>query len=278
MRCWRSRAGLGSLDIGCETALPAQLKIGSAAPELSRGGPPGPRTAHRDRPPRPPKAQRTNARTHERPNAQTPNAHRDNRRAGVTLDELRERMQEAAYTLRRLPMPSRGLPTQFKTTWPDTAYEWLAYGWTPTRAPRMPPTPQEVTKLDECLTLLHLLTRDQRMILWARANKWTWRKIEALDEMERNGHGRTEQWLRKILGDAEARILSEVNGTPRRMILTPEQVIWRQTIGSLKCHLVTSQTTMTTAPISQPNTKASNTVSAADTVTHPRSCRRIRPR
>jgi len=143
----------------------------------------------------------------------------------VTLEELRERMREAAYTLQRLPMPKNGMPASFKVTWPDVAYEWLAYGWYPTRAPRIVPSAREISRLDECLNWLHLLTRDQRMILWARANKgWTWRKIEALDELERDGHGRTEQRLRTILGDGEARILAELNGTPRRLVVTAEQV------------------------------------------------------
>ena len=138
----------------------------------------------------------------------------------MTRDELRQRMREAAYTLRRLPMPRRGLPAGFRVAWPDVAYEWLAYGWTPARAPRTRPSPGEVTRLDEMLNLLHLLTRDQRVVIWARAMGWTWRRIEALDEMERDGHGRTEGRLRTILGDGEARILSHLNGTPKRMVVS----------------------------------------------------------
>jgi len=96
----------------------------------------------------------------------------------------------------------------------------MAFGWALARAPRTVPSASEISRLDEVLGWLHLLTRDQRMVLWARANGWTWRKIEALDEMERDGHGRTEGRLRTILGDGEARILSHLNGTPRRMVLS----------------------------------------------------------
>ena len=137
-------------------------------------------------------------------------------------DELRQRCREAAYTLRRLPMPRNGLPACFKTSWPDVAYEWLAYGWTPARAPRIPPSPHEISRLDEVLGWLHWLTRQQRVILWARARGWTWRQVEAIDEMERDGRGRNEYRLRCILGDAEARILAELNGTPRRMRIDAE--------------------------------------------------------
>ena len=141
----------------------------------------------------------------------------------MDLDELRQRTKEAAYTLRRLPVPQRGLPGGFKVTWPDVVVDfWGAFGWTSARAPRIIPTPAEVSRLDEVLSWLHLLTRDQRLVLWARANNWTWRRIEALDEMVRSGHGRSERWLRTILGDGEARILAKLNGTPKRMVVSLE--------------------------------------------------------
>jgi hypothetical protein len=136
-----------------------------------------------------------------------------------SLDELRERMREAAYTLRRLPMPRHGQPADFRVHWPDVAYDWLAYGWVPARAPRIPPSPIEISRLDEVLGWMHWLTRDQRLVVWARATGWTWRRIEALDELERNGRGRTERRLRSVLGDGEARILAQLNGTPRRMVV-----------------------------------------------------------
>jgi hypothetical protein len=138
-------------------------------------------------------------------------------RSLVNRDELRQRFQEAAYTLRRLPMPRHGLPAGFRVTWPDIAFEWLSYS-SPSRAPRIPPTPHEITRLDEVLGWISAwLTREQRQIIWARGRGWTWRQIEALDEMERDGRGRQGPRLRCILGDAEARILAELNGTPHRM-------------------------------------------------------------
>jgi len=140
----------------------------------------------------------------------------------MILDELRQRMREAAHVLRRLPMPQRGLPSGFQTAWPDVVHDWLGFGWSPARAPRTIPSPSEISRLDEVLRWLHLLTRDQRLVLWARAQGWTWRRIEQLDELERDGHGRSERWLRTILGDGEARILAHVNGTPRRMVLSPD--------------------------------------------------------
>lgn len=140
------------------------------------------------------------------------------------LPEIRQRLAEAATTIRRLPMPKGGRPASFQVSWPDVAYDWLAYGWYPSRTPRIPPTPLEISRLDEALGWLHLLTRDQRLILWARANNWGWRKLEQLDELERDGRGRREGQLRNIMHDAEARILAHLNGTPQRAILTiPER-------------------------------------------------------
>ena len=138
-------------------------------------------------------------------------------------EEVRHRFAEAAATIRRLPLPKNSRPAHFKTAWPDVCYDWLAYGWMPTRSPRIPPTPYEITRMDEVLDWLHLLTRDQRLILWARANHWSWPKIMMLDDMEQNGKGRGQRQLRNIADDGEARVLSHLNGTPRRMVLETER-------------------------------------------------------
>lgn len=134
-------------------------------------------------------------------------------------EEIRHRFTEAASTLRRLPLPKNSRPARFKTAWPDVCYDWLAYGWMPTRSPRIPPTPLEISRMDEVLDWLHLLTRDQRLIVWGRANHWSWPKLVELDELERNGRGRGQRQLKNILDDAEHRILAHLNGTPRRMVL-----------------------------------------------------------
>ena len=118
-------------------------------------------------------------------------------------------------------MPRHGLPAGFKVTWPDIAWEWLSYS-SPSKAPRIPPTPHEIDRLDEALGWLHWLSREQRLICWARGRGWTWRQIEAIDEMERDGHGRQGPRLKCILDDAEARILAELNGTPHRMRIDAE--------------------------------------------------------
>jgi hypothetical protein len=117
-------------------------------------------------------------------------------------------------------MPKGGRPASWGSNWPDVVNDWMAYGWTPAFLPRTQPTAAQISRMDVVLEWLHLLTRDQRKVIWARANGWTWRMIMALDDDERDGHGRQERALRTILGDAEARILSHLNGTPKRMVVT----------------------------------------------------------
>jgi hypothetical protein len=69
------------------------------------------------------------------------------------------------------------------------------------------------------LTWLFLLTREQRLVLWARSqpHPFSWRKLEDLDELERNGRGRQASQLRRIMHDGEHRIIAHLNGTPGRL-------------------------------------------------------------
>jgi hypothetical protein len=134
-----------------------------------------------------------------------------------TVEEIRERLAEAAHVLNRLPMGRYARPQDVQCAWPDVVYDWLAYGWNAIKIERVPPTPVEITRMDEVLPWLNLLAREQRLLVWARANHWHWPKIAQLDDLERNGRGRSINWLRKIMHDGEARILSYLNGTPGRM-------------------------------------------------------------
>lgn len=135
-----------------------------------------------------------------------------------TLRDIEYLLTEAADTLRRLPFPQRGAPEWLQACWPDVVHDWMAYAWTPAQAKRAPPTPDAIQRLDQVLSWLHWLTRDQRMIVWARAQGWTWRKIMELDDEERHGRGRQERQLRTICGDGHARILAELNDLPRRAV------------------------------------------------------------
>jgi len=135
----------------------------------------------------------------------------------VTVEELRERLADAADTLRRLPKP-RGLERSLQSPWPDTLREWLSYGYDRTQVRRAAPTPQAIDRLDEVLEWIGTdLTPSQRMILWAReGERMRWRRIEFLDAQLNRGQPRRIRQLQNIKADAEARILNRLNGTPQR--------------------------------------------------------------
>lgn len=136
-----------------------------------------------------------------------------------TLRDIEYLFTEAADTLQRLPFPQRGAPGRLQAAWPDVVHDWMAYAYTPVYAKRSPPSPDAIQRLDYVLSWLYWLNRDQRRIVWARAQKgWTWRKIMELDNEERHGRGRQERQLRTICGDGYARILAELNDTPRRAV------------------------------------------------------------
>ena len=71
----------------------------------------------------------------------------------MTVEELRERLADAADTLRRLPKP-KGLERILQSPWPDTLREWLSYGYDRTQVRRAAPTPQAIDRLDEVLEWL----------------------------------------------------------------------------------------------------------------------------
>ena len=43
--------------------------------------------------------------------------------------DVRDRLEEAAETLRRLPGGSRAVVGRLKALWPDTPSDWSEYGW-----------------------------------------------------------------------------------------------------------------------------------------------------
>lgn len=97
------------------------------------------------------------------------------------------RLEEAAEVLKRLPVVG---PQQVQSTWPPIIQEfWEAYGWNDTKMRRGPPTPDAITRMDECMTWLQWLERDQMQLVWAKAERFPWKTI-----LSRCGMGRTKAW------------------------------------------------------------------------------------
>ncbi len=97
------------------------------------------------------------------------------------------RLDEAAETLRRLPMSG---PQQYQSSWPPIIQEfWEAYGWNEMKVRLGPPLPDDISRMDECMEWLQWLNRDQLQLVWAKAEKFSWKMI-----LPRCGMGRTKAW------------------------------------------------------------------------------------
>ena len=123
------------------------------------------------------------------------------------LEEVKQRLAEAADVLRRLRMS--GLkPGSMQAKWPEVVRcVQEAYGWTatPMRPPR--PSPAQITRMDEAIGWLLLLETDQRRIVWARAMGLSWRRLEDMD-------GRSIRTLQNIHATALERIARTLLAKP----------------------------------------------------------------
>lgn len=112
--------------------------------------------------------------------------------AAAALDAagIKARFEEAAETLRALPLRARDRPQARLTRWPDVVHQaMLAYGWTAMRVRPPAPSPGAIDRLDETLSWLWALADDERRLVMARAFRLPWRRIEDLD-------GRSDRTLR----------------------------------------------------------------------------------
>lgn len=90
--------------------------------------------------------------------------------------EVEERFEDAARTLRRLPaVRVRG----YASAWPPIVRSAAeAYGWEPASAPRLSPSPQAISLMEETFTWLSWLKEpDDARIVWLRAEGVRWKPI-----------------------------------------------------------------------------------------------------
>lgn len=104
--------------------------------------------------------------------------------------EIEERFEDAAHTLRRLP--SSRVPG-YISAWPPIVRSAAeAYGWEPASAPRLSPSPQSISQMEEAFTWLAWLKEpDDARIVWLRAEGVRWKPI-----CWRIGISRTVAWQR----------------------------------------------------------------------------------
>ncbi len=124
-----------------------------------------------------------------------------------THDEagLRASLEEAAETLRRLPA---GLRRPRLTSWPEVVRDsaGLLAPSSDRRVRPAAPTPGAIDRMDRTLLWLLACDDEARRLVWARACRVPWRRLEDLD-------GRSHVTLRKIVARGHGQILRHLGAS-----------------------------------------------------------------
>ena len=90
---------------------------------------------------------------------------------------IEDLMEDAAYTLRRLPNPPGSGPKGFGHSWPEYVHDAnQAYGYGETQM-RVIPSAADIQKMDECIEWLRFIRPEDARIVWMRGENRRWRYI-----------------------------------------------------------------------------------------------------
>lgn len=135
----------------------------------------------------------------------------------ISLREIEERFEEAAYTLRRLPegVGARG----YGSSWPEVVRSaHHAYGYDQARPPRIVPSAQAISRMEECFDWLRLVDPEDARIIWLRAEGVRWRQV-----CIRSGCVRSTAWRRWVAAlQTIANRLSAAEKPKRRVAVPPK--------------------------------------------------------
>ena len=92
----------------------------------------------------------------------------------LSRQDIMARFEEAVIVAKRLP-PVK--PQGYKTAWPDIIYTELEILQQDKKPIKILPTPEQLTRLDEVLDWIFLLTEVERKLIWLRANHEPWRDV-----------------------------------------------------------------------------------------------------
>jgi hypothetical protein len=96
-------------------------------------------------------------------------------RMTLTARDIEDRMEEAAYTLRRLPEKDR--PRGYGGSWPPVVQEAKhAYGYDEVRM-RVVPSARDIQRMEDCIGWLAWLDPEDAQIVWLRAEGVRWRQV-----------------------------------------------------------------------------------------------------
>lgn len=120
---------------------------------------------------------------------------------------ISERIEEAGRTLRGSPMPREVLGlAKAVGSWPDMVRNPAeAYGYDKAVVRRVPPTAEQLDRLEQVLGWLLKLPADQRPIVAAKMHGFSFGKMAAIDP-----NGRSPEVLRKAYWRAINYILGEL--------------------------------------------------------------------
>lgn len=92
-----------------------------------------------------------------------------------TSVEVIDRLEQAAATLKR--MPKVRLP-ECSGFWPEIIREFIeAYGYNDADVRLGPPSAEHISEMDEALTWILWLDKDEAKLVWMRANGIRWKSI-----------------------------------------------------------------------------------------------------
>lgn len=95
----------------------------------------------------------------------------------LSIGEIEERLEEAAYTLRHVRV-DRG-PRGYGSSWPDVVRSaFTAYGADAGGTMRVVPSASAISRMEECIGWLRLLEdADDRRLVWLKAEGVAWKPI-----------------------------------------------------------------------------------------------------
>lgn len=95
----------------------------------------------------------------------------------LETNEIEDRFEEAARTLRRLPNPPGSGPKGYSGSWPAYVQDSRhAYGYHDVQM-RVIPSAEDIQLMEECIEWLSWLSPDDARIVWMRAEGARWKQV-----------------------------------------------------------------------------------------------------
>lgn len=120
----------------------------------------------------------------------------------LSRQDIMERFEEAVYVAKRLPPV---MPAGYRTAWPDFILTELEILQQDKKPIRLLPTPEQLSRLDEVLNWIVLLTEIERKLIWMRANRKPWREVCGTLGLCRSGANEklngALDYLSEVIGD-----------------------------------------------------------------------------